>query len=174
MIEIKAPAAYTIPSDGITIFLAGSIEMGDAENWQERLKKDLSNFDVIILNPLRDDWDSTWKQSIHNKKFREQVEWELKALERSDFICMYFDPDTKSPITLLELGLFIKEKREKMIVCCPPGYWRKGNVEVVCNWYGATLTSFYNNFVELIKIYIIEMIIETERNYKCPEIPQKA
>lgn len=43
---------------------------------------------------------------------------------------MYFDPSTKSPISLLELGLYARAG--KMIVCCPDGFWRKGNVDIVC------------------------------------------
>jgi hypothetical protein len=47
---------------------------------------------------------------------------------------MYFDPATKSPISLLELGLFAKTG--KLIVCCSEGFWRKGNVDIVCKRYG--------------------------------------
>jgi len=129
---IKAPKPLK-NIEGKTIFLAGSIEMGTAENWQQKTEKLLRDFDCTILNPRRDDWDSTWEQSIHNKQFREQVEWELDALENADLIAMYFDPNAKSPITLLELGLFIGST--DMIVCCPDGYWRKGNVDIVCDRY---------------------------------------
>ncbi len=133
MIEIKAPNPIP-PSSYKAIFLAGSIEMGKADNWQMRLVKALESENVILLNPRRDDWDSSWMQSIDNPKFREQVEWELAAQEWADIIAMYFDPNTKSPITLLELGLFARTG--KMIVCCPDGFWRKGNVDIVCNRYG--------------------------------------
>lgn len=54
--------------------------------------------------------------------------------EAADVIAMYFDPDTKAPITLLELGLFARTG--KMIVACPEGFWKKGNVEIVCGRYG--------------------------------------
>ena len=40
-------------------------------------------------------------------------------------------------ITLLELGLFARSG--KLIVCCPDGFWRKGNVEVVCARYNVLL-----------------------------------
>lgn len=46
---------------------------------------------------------------------------------------MYFDPKTKSPISLLELGLFARTG--KLIVVCPKGFWRKGNVDIVCKRY---------------------------------------
>ena len=113
------------------IFLAGSIEMGEAEMWQEKAAKGFINEDVTILNPRRDDWDSTWKSQIKNKQFRDQVEWELSGLENSVIVLFYFDINTKSPISLLELGLFHK----KAIVCCPKGFWKKGNVDIVCKHY---------------------------------------
>lgn len=114
------------------VFLAGSIEMGKAENWQEKVERLLKDTDWTILNPRRDDWDSSWEQSIDNKQFRGQVEWELNSLEKAEKIIMYFDPNTKAPISLLELGLF---GNKRMIVVCPNGFWRKGNVDIVCARY---------------------------------------
>lgn len=134
-------APQPIPEKGYFVFLAGSIEMGVAENWQERFIKNNADRDIVILNPRRLDWDSTWVQEKDNPKFREQVEWELNAMEKANEIFMYFDPNTKSPISLLELGLFAHTG--KMVVCCPKGFWRKGNVDIVCEKYGVTMV---NNF----------------------------
>lgn len=127
------------------IFLGGSIEMGQAEDWQTRLKKAMTDFDVILLNPRRDDWDSSWVQSINNPQFNEQVTWELDALDAADTIVFYFDPNTKSPITLMELGLYAKGHH--VIACCPDGFWRKGNVEIVCNRLNIQMV---NTFAELL------------------------
>lgn len=130
---IKAPQLFHhgyFPS----VFLAGSIEMGKAEDWQTRVTNALSDLPVTVLNPRRDDWDSSWEQKKENAQFREQVEWELNALDRADVIAMYFDPATMSPISLLELGLHAQENT--LIVCCPEGFWRKGNVDIVCERYG--------------------------------------
>ncbi|HKX33014.1 MAG TPA: nucleoside 2-deoxyribosyltransferase domain-containing protein [Blastocatellia bacterium] len=132
MLEIKAPGE--IPVDGTFLFLAGSIEMGGAGLWQARAAELLAHTTYTILNPRRDDWDSSWVQSIDNPQFRQQVEWELEGLKRSDRILFYFEPGTKSPITLLELGLLADSK--KLIVVCPDGFWRKGNVDIVCHRYG--------------------------------------
>ena len=143
---IKAPNTIVLTPFEETIFLAGSIEMGKAENWQQRIERELSKVDGVILNPRRDDWDSSWIQSIDNPQFREQVEWELCALEGSTLIAMYFDPTTKSPISLLELGLYAKSK--KMIVCCPEGFWRKGNVDIVCHQYGIEQVKTLDELVE--------------------------
>jgi len=139
MQEIKAPHSLYGSQFMTKIFLAGSIEMGAAENWQERVKRLLADREHIMLfNPRRDDWDSSWVQSIENDKFVEQVTWELEAMERADIILMYFDPPTKSPISLLELGLWANNRgnhTSKLRVVCPKGFWRKGNVDIVCARY---------------------------------------
>ena len=126
-------AVGNIPNKGERLFLAGSIEMGAAENWQDRVAKFLEKTDWILLNPRRDDWDSSWVQSKDNPQFREQVEWELQGLEMADKVLVYFDPNTKSPITLLELGFLVGyHDPEKIIVVCPEGFYRKGNVDIFC------------------------------------------
>jgi len=135
MNHVKAPQNYE-SEPRPWIFLAGSIEMGKAEDWQESVGQVLSGHQGTLLNPRRDDWDSSWVQSIDNANFREQVEWELSGLERADKVILYLSPGTKSPISLLELGLFIEKD---LWVCCPDGFWRKGNVEIVCARHGKKL-----------------------------------
>lgn len=122
-----------------SVFLAGSIEMGAAENWQEEATNRLWFNTNYIFNPRRESWDSSWVQDISNSQFREQVNWELTALDISNIIFMYFAPTTKSPISLLELGLYASSR--KMVVCCPDGFWRRGNVQIVCNRYAIPLFS---------------------------------
>jgi len=132
--EIQAPYKFEKNYDVTYVFLAGTVEMGIAQNWQQEIIDFFKNDDrVCFLNPRRDDWDSSWKQSIDDPQFKEQVEWELSSLERSDMIVMYFDPNTKSPISMMEFGIYCMSK--KMTVCCPEGFWRKGNVDVVCERY---------------------------------------
>jgi hypothetical protein len=145
MKHIKSPERYYNDSIFISVFLGGSIEMGLAEPWQDRLVNEFKDADIRFLNPRRDDWDSSWVQEASNPQFAQQVNWELDALDYSDLIVFYFDPDTKSPITLMELGLYAASG--KVIVCCPDGFWRKGNVEIVCQRYGIKMV---NNFDELV------------------------
>ena len=130
---IKPPETLPQKFEKFTIFLAGSIEQGLAKDWQSELFDALKEQAVTLLNPRRDSWDASWKQDIDEPQFRFQVLWELEGQERADLIVMYFQPETKSPVTLLELGLFAQSG--KLIVCCPEGYWRKGNVDVVCRRY---------------------------------------
>lgn len=129
MIEFKAPAVIptaTFPK----VFLAGSIEEGTAELWQDHVVRLFAETDIAILNPRRDAWDPSWVQIIENLEFKKQVEWELNGLDISDYIIFYFDPKTKSPVTMLELGLHATTG--KCLMICPHGFWRKGNIDIVC------------------------------------------
>src|SRR5262249_13162647 len=55
----------------------------------------------------------------------------------------------KSPITLLELGLFARSG--KLVVCCPVGFWRRGNIEVVCARYGIPLVDSLKALIDLVR-----------------------
>jgi hypothetical protein len=154
MIEVYTPPTYYIPKNKSypTIFLAGSIEMGNAEDWQKRVIdycRAKAPFDALTFyNPRRADWDSSWVQSLNSPNFYEQVSWELDMLIASDIVYMYFDPSTQSPISLLELGMFANSG--KMVVCCPDGFYRKGNVDVVCQKFNIPLfTDFDASLVAL-------------------------
>lgn len=124
-IEIKAPEPWA--RGKFTIFLAGAIDQNKAEDWQTQIVEALADYDVLILNPRRDDWDSSWEQSASDPQFREQVVWEQQGLEEADFRTFVLLDESKAPITLLELGENIDRPGA---VCCEPEYYRKGNVDI--------------------------------------------
>jgi len=152
---IKAPEVFDQCTEtGISIFLAGSIEMDKADNWQAMVEGRFSKYEnLTLLNPRRNYWDSLQRQSADNPCFEEQVLWELENLSAASYIFMYFDPDTISPISLLELGAHCEDG--KMMVCCPDGYFRKGNVEIFCDYHGIRfddkLSDALDNLEQLIK-----------------------
>lgn len=149
MIQVKAPESYQ--SDGkFTIFLAGSIDMGGAPDWQKQVAERLADEDVLLLNPRRDDWDSSWKQVIEDPQFNEQVTWELQGQEDADLIVFYFADDSKSPITLLELGLAVGFDTPAIIFCTDK-FYRKGNVDIVADRYGYTVATSMDEFIDLIR-----------------------
>lgn len=147
---VKAPNRIEDPTE-LTVFLAGSIEMGTAVDWQTYITNELKDTSVVLYNPRRDDWDASWEQTIDNPQFNEQVTWELEHLEKSQLIVIYFDPNTKSPISLLELGLFASEVAP-VLVCCPEGFYRKGNVDIVCDRYDVAQVDTLDEIVDRIKI----------------------
>ena len=115
------------------VFLAGSIEMGRAGDWQQDVQDALADLDVVLLNPRRADWNPEWRPEADEPEFRRQVEWELEALERADLVLMYFAPGTQSPITLLEFGLYARSG--KLLLAAPAGYFRKGNLDITAERY---------------------------------------
>ena len=116
-----------------TIFLAGAIDNGQAVHWQKQVTNRFQWYpNACFYNPRRDDWDASWVQSWDNPQFAEQVEWELDKIEDADHIFMYFPEKSVAPITLLEFGYIIGRCPTKLIVAAEPGYWRRGNLEVVC------------------------------------------
>jgi hypothetical protein len=128
--------------------------MGAAVNWQDQLISLLEpiQLSLTVFNPRRKDWDSSWEQKIDNPHFFNQVTWELDALDAAEEIVMYFDPNTKSPITLLELGLYADGS--KLTVICPDGFWRKGNVDIVCKRYGIQQMDSIEDYVADLRSYI--------------------
>ena len=138
------------------LFLAGSIEQGKAEEWQSRMIEDLKSFTsdvnieskntvkkkLTIFNPRRPDWNPNLPQEALNEVLRNQITWELDHLEMSDVICLYLDPKTTSPISLLELGLHMRSR--KLLVCCPPGFYRKANIDITCQKYGVDVLNDYS------------------------------
>lgn len=132
------------------IFLAGSIG-GNASltvlcnDWQSDMTTFFTTLDFGIFNPRRDDWDSSWVQSFDNPQFYQQVNWELDALEKAEIVLLNLEPETLSPISLLELGRF---STKKIFVICPEGFWRKGNIDIFCNRYNIPLFDNFDDFKE--------------------------
>lgn len=135
----------------VDVFLAGSIEMGKASDWQTMLGFILSQEDAVgrVFNPRRKDWDNSWEQSPQNAHFNEQVNWELDHIEQSDIVFVNFVPGTMSPVTLAELG-FLLGRHKFPIVCCPKDFWRSGNVQIMCERESVLCFENYEQSVEVL------------------------
>lgn len=156
---ITAPEKYTI-SKGFSIFLAGSIENGTASNWQKELiEKYLWHDHLTILNPRRDNWD----KQADNQKIIDQIRWEQDAIKLVDLVVFYFDPKTKSPISLLELGQCLERSKattqQSPIVYCTKDFYRFTNVDETCNYYrGANVYQFKDDWYRSISLAIAKSI----------------
>ena len=62
-----------------------------------------------------------------------QIKWEQDHLDSADIIAMVLLDGSKSPISLLEMGLYPKSK--KLIVFCTPKFYRFDNVRLTCEKY---------------------------------------
>ena len=127
---ITAPERKPITNQ--SIFLAGTIDDGKSEDWQSKLIKEFSEYNITILNPRRNNWGD-----LSDNELRKQITWELDHLEKADIIFMYIIGTSKSPISLLEMGIHIKDS--KLIVVCEPEFYRNENVKITCEYYNAEL-----------------------------------
>lgn len=120
---------------GRRIFLAGTIDMGNSSDWQNTLISRLSddryqNLNITIYNPRRD-------KEFNVDDQEEQIRWELSHLDKADVILVNILPDSKSPITLMEIGLYANSG--KLVVVCPKEFYRYDNVRIVCEKYNIPL-----------------------------------
>lgn len=150
-----APEHQNVNTD-ICIFLAGSIEMGLAEEWQEEatmiIEKYMAknyielNSKITVLNPRREDWNNSLSQDATNPEFYQQVNWELRGLDKSSHVLFYFAGNTMSPISLMELGKFYS----KAFVVVDEKYKRKGNVDIFCDFFDVPQYNTIEDAVEAI------------------------
>ncbi|KAF2830246.1 hypothetical protein CC86DRAFT_368074 [Ophiobolus disseminans] len=127
-----------------SIILYGAIQPEPA--WQTQLTTSLSDLPIDILDPRRADWDSTWVEDISSPVFKEQVEWEMDGAKVANVIAFYFVPGALTPVALLELGMYAASG--KVLVCCPEGFYKRGNVQIVCERYGIGLVETLGELVE--------------------------
>ena len=123
----------TIYPDSRTVFLAGTIDNGNSFNWQEDIINRCQDLDVTFYNPRRKQWTDNPLQS----QLEYQIKWEQEHLDNSDIIIMCLLDDSKSPISLLELGLYAQSGR--LIVFCNPEFYRYTNVKLTCQKYNIPL-----------------------------------
>lgn len=144
---------YITPEDDVkycdkskSVFLAGTIDNGDSTNWQEDVIKEIAKLNINnldIYNPRREHWNAN--------ELERQIKWEQYHLDKADVIAMVLLDNSKSPISLLELGLY--STSNKLIVFCTPNFYRFDNVRLTCEKYGIELVQDLTPKVIAEKIY---------------------
>lgn len=149
---IKPDSKDQSTNNYLTIFLAGTIDNGNSFDWQKDIEYSLEhlNKNIALLNPRRNNWDPSLQQRMSNPTFNEQVNWEMDNINKCDILFMNFLEDSLSPISLLELGIIYgiktsKEINKQIIVIAPDKFWRKGNIEVVCDKMDVPVYSNYQD-----------------------------
>ena len=118
-----------------SVFLAGTIDNGDSLNWQDKVIIELINLGVSceVFNQRREHWNP----NPTKEEMEKQIKWEQEHLDKADIIVIVLLDDSKSPISLLELGLYAKTK--KLVVFCTPNFYRWDNVRLTCEKYNIEL-----------------------------------
>lgn len=154
ILVVKPNMTIGFSSQTPCLFLAGTIDQGNSVDWQATAPAFLEakGGDVVVINPRRDSWDATIEQSSTNPDFHAQVTFELSEIEKVDAVAMWLVPGSLSPITLAELGLLCGMKYaghiNRLVVGCPAGFWRKGNVEMMTERYNIPLVDTLDELLE--------------------------
>lgn len=119
------------------VFLAGSIDKNNSSNWRKKVIKQLET-KAHIFDPTNLNHDS-----LNNVEMKHHILWELKALEQADNILLNFLPNSKSPISLVELGMYVASN--KLIVVCPKEFYKSKYVYTLCEKYN---TPIFNTITE--------------------------
>lgn len=134
-----------------SVFLAGTIEMGKSIDWQSEAINLLAEEDVAIFNPRR------VVPPENTEEVARQINWELDRLDKSSVIFMRLLAGSISPISLLELGLFLQDGTP-LIIVCDPGYTRKENVYITVERFGdhsiCHLVDSMEDGISILKNYI--------------------
>ncbi len=128
------------------VFLAGSIDLDLAGDWRKKVIEEMED-SMHFFDPIRIDHDK-----LDDLKMKKHIEWELDALSLSDKILLNFSPNSKSPISLVELGLYVQSS--KLIVVCPDQFYQRRYVEVLCDKYN---TPFFDGLDKAIE-YLMDDI----------------
>lgn len=121
-------------------FLAGSIDFKESTSWRDLVVSGNSK-NTIFFDPTREDHDT-----LGNQEMMSHIQWELEALELADMIILNFLPEAKSPISLVEFGLYLKSN--KLIVVCPKEFYQYRYVSAICDKYN---TPIYHNLQGILK-----------------------
>ena len=102
-----------------------------------------------MYNPYRADWDRSWREDINFTPYQEQVEWEFDKQDKADIVVVYFHLATQAPVSLLEFGICARVPG-KAIVVYSEGYWKKGNLQIVCKKFGVEMVNSIDRLREAI------------------------
>lgn len=123
-------------SDKKYVFLAGSIDNSNFGNWRKETIKKLE-IKINLFDPTNMKHDS-----LNVAEMKSHIIWELDALAITDKILLNFLPDSKSPISLVELGLYVASK--KLIVVCPKEFYKSRYVYTLCEKYNTPIYDTIN------------------------------
>ena len=116
---------------GNYIFLAGSIDNRYFGNWRKKVIEEIGDSN-IILDPTNTNHDK-----LSDEDMKLHIQWELDALSKANTILLNFLPDSKSPISLVELGLYVTSN--KLIVICPKAFYKSRYVYTLREKYNTPI-----------------------------------
>lgn len=143
--ETNTIETITSKLKSISIFLAGTIDNGNSEDWQQKVIDKLKEYDnkypeyfITVFNPRC----KKWNKNAGKEELEYQIRWEQEHLDKANLIIMVLSDSSKSPISLLEFGLYAQTG--KLIVFCTEKFYRFDNIRLTCEKYFIPLVQSTN------------------------------
>jgi len=160
---ITAPEEIDLENTDFKLYLGGSIDKKYGSPWHRNIISFISSklgreSKLTIYNPKREEWDKDWPAD--SKVIDEQALWELKAMEHADLIFMFFESSCSSSVGMMQLGLNAKEG--KLVVVCERHFWKKRDVDVICETYGVPRYDSIAVGIGEVRDFIMEKLKEKE------------
>lgn len=109
------------------VFLAGSIDLNLDGNWRQEVTDQVGD-KVHFIDPTISGHDAMDDLQMEN-----HINWELDMLNLADKVFLNFLPESKSPISLIELGMYARTS--KLIVVCPNAFFKSRYIKTLCKKY---------------------------------------
>ena len=127
-----------------SLFLAGSMAINVINNWRQDVVNQLDD-GYHLFDPTNNNHDK-----LNDIQMTKHIKWELDALKMADKIILNFLPYAKSPISLVELGMYVSTN--KLIVICPKEFYQSRYVHVLCEQYDTPLFQNINDALSILRI----------------------
>ena len=147
LFTVVTPPSLFFPISGVKIFLAGSIELGE-NGWRNKAVDHISrtwfeheqnNESITVYDPQRNE---DWSDDLEN----EQMTWDTSMISMADYIVLHLTGSSVSPISLLEVGLFIDSP--KLFLSIDDSYVRSNIVKLYYSRFAQK--NIYSSWVDSI------------------------
>ena len=131
-----------------TVFLAGHTR----DDWRDQLVEyfDSEKFDdLILINPVYDDWESLGEEDPDNPKMVKQWDWEHEGLIAADLKVFNFSEHV-APVSLYELGRY--QLKGKTIILVEDKNEKAGYLRWIACKYGLTTVENLKELSSLISM----------------------
>lgn len=134
---LRSIQPFAIPiQKHFSVFLGGRFSSDQTNDFREVIEQKLSDSDGVILTASnQQDWVGSISEPCieGDNQFTRHVVWGFLAQEEADMVVLYFDSESNSPTTMLELGLAVQYP-DKIIVFCSDDFEQKATVDIVCKY----------------------------------------
>jgi hypothetical protein len=117
----QALSEYTKQDGERSIFLAGGI-IETKYDWQQEMTERLSDTDLVVLNPRRNDFPKEDPYATTH-----QIKWEYDHLRKADMILFWFPSEAPCMTSLFELGTWSCSDK-LLFVGIESGYVKRGGM----------------------------------------------